>query len=220
MIIMTMWGAQVHRHAAQRPRPTGRLRSTLLCAGILVLSGFPPVSAHAIDVHPTVEEVQIALDRGKEAAQRQSHPDTFYVRFGATDELHSSGFLITKLGGLSVMATHMGLRGIQPGKTDVMQILEGQTLLVSTVIFGDVLNFALDSYMVFDQGGKTIKPVNVRFDGVANRSAAWPDSPRFKAKVVASFNYADFDPNAKTTITVFPANGGESSFSIDFSKIH
>jgi hypothetical protein len=74
--------------------------------------------------------------------------------------------------------------------------------------------------MVFDQGGITIKPVTVRFDGFANRSAAWPESPRFKAKVIASFNYADFDPMANTTITVFPANGGESNFGIDFSGIH
>jgi hypothetical protein len=192
----------------------------LLCVGVVVLSCLPHVSAHAIDVHPTVEQIQTALDQGKEAAQKRSPPDTFYVRFGATDELHSSGFLITKLGGLSVMATHMALRGIQPSETDVTQVLEGRTMLVSTVIFGNVPNFAADSYMVFDQGGTTIKPVTVRFDGFANRSAAWPESPRFKAKVIASFNYADFDPNAKTTITVFPANGGESSFSVDFSWIH
>jgi hypothetical protein len=118
------------------------------------------------------------------------------------------------------MATHMALRGLQPGETDVTQVLEGQTMLVSTVIFGNVPNFAVGSYMVFDQEGKTIKPVAVRFDGDADRSAAWPESPRFKAKVVASFNYADFDPNAKTTITVFPANGGESSFSLNFGEIH
>jgi hypothetical protein len=177
------------------------------------------VSAHAIDGHPTAEQIQIALDRGKEAGQKQRPPDIFYIRFGATDELHSNGFLITKLGGLSVMATHMALRGLQPSETDVTQVLEGQTLLVSTVIFGNAPNFAVDSYMVFDQGGNTIKPVTVRFDGVANRSAAWPESPRFKAKVVASFNYADFDPSANTTITVFPADGGEERFSVDFSQI-
>jgi hypothetical protein len=192
----------------------------LLCMGVVALSGLPHVSAHAIDVHPTAEQIQTALELGKEAAQKQSPPDTFYVRFGASDELHSSGFLITKLGGLSVMATHMALRGIQPSQNDVTQVLEAQTMLVTTVIFGNVPNFAQDSYMVFDQGGKTIKPVTVRFDGVANRSAAWPESPQFKAKVVASFNYADFAPNAKTTITVFPSNGGESSFSLNFSEIH
>jgi hypothetical protein len=192
----------------------------LLCLGVVALSCLPHVSAHAIDVHPTAEQIQTALDQGKEAAQKQSPPDMFYIRFGATDELHSSGFLVTKLGGLSVMATHMALRGLQLSETDVTRVLEGQTMLASTVIFGNVPNFAVDSYMVFDQEGKTIKPVTVRFDGVANRSAAWPESPRFKAKVVAAFNYADFDPNAKTTITVFPSNGGESSFSLDFSQIH
>ena len=192
----------------------------MLCLGVVALSCLPHVSAHAIDVHPTAEQIQTALDQGKEAAQKRSPPDTFYVRFGATDELHPGGFLITKLGGLSVMATHMALRGLQLSETDVTQVLEGQTMLVSTVIFGNVPNFAADSYMVFDQGGITIKPVTVRFDGFANRSAAWPESPRFKAKVIASFNYADFDPRAKTTITVFPANGGESNFSVDFSGIH
>ena len=192
----------------------------LLYVGVVALSCLGLVSAYAIDVQPTAEQIQAALEQGKEAAQKRSPPDASYTRFGATDELHSSGFLITKLGGLSVMATHMALRGLQPSETDVTQVLQGQTMLVSTVIFGNVPNFAVDSYMVFDQGGKTIKPVSIRFDGFANRSAAWPESPRFKAKVIASFNYTDFDPNAKTTITVFPANGGESSFNLDFSEIH
>ena len=196
------------------------MRTALLCGGLVVVSCVSPVTAYAIDVHPTAAQIQAALDQGNEAAQQGSPPDTFYVRFGAIDELHPSGFLITKLGGLSVMSTHMALRGIQPSETDVTQVLEGQTMLVSTVIFGSVPNFAVDSYLVFDQGGKIIKPLTIRFDGFANRSAAWPESPRFKAKVIASVNYADFDPNAKTTITVFPANGGESSFSLDFSETH
>ena len=187
---------------------------------VVALSWLLPLLAHAIDVHPTAEQIQAALDGGKEAAQKQSPPDTFYVRFGATDELHPGGFLITKLGGLSVMATHLALRGLQPSEAEVTQVLEGQTMLVSTVIFGNVPNFAVDSYMVFDQAGKSIKPVTIRFDGFANRSAVWPENPKFKARVIASFNYADFDPKAQTTITVFPANGGESSFSVDFSTIH
>ena len=91
-------------------------RTMLLCMGVVALSGLSHVPAHAIDVHLTAEQIQTALDQGKEAAQKRSPPDTFYVRFGATDELHSSGFLITKLGGLSVMATHMALRGLQPGR--------------------------------------------------------------------------------------------------------
>jgi len=175
--------------------------------------------AEAIDTQPTHAQILAALDRGKEAAQQHHSPDSFYVRFGGTDDLQPSGYLITKLGSLSVLAAHMALRGLDPGPSDIAQATEALTMLVSIVIFGNVPSFAVNSYMVFDQRGKTIKPVTVRFDGRADRSAGWPEPPRFKAKVVAFFNYADFDPKAKTTITVFPANGGEVSFPLDFAQI-
>lgn len=197
-----------------------RQTSLWLSVGVVGLTGLLHLSAYAIDLHPTTEQIQTALDWGKEAAQKRDSPDTFYVRFGATDDLHPGGFLITRLGGLSVMATHMSLRGIQPSGVDIAQVLEGQTMLVSAVILGNVPDFAVDTYMVMDQGGTIIKPVTIRSDGVAARSAAWPEPPRFKAKVVASFHYKDFDPKAHTTITVFPAKGGEVSFPVDFSQIH
>jgi len=185
---------------------------------VAIMAAVPTVT-RAIESQPTQEQIRAALDRGAEAAKQHSPPDTFYSRFGATDELHASGFLITKLAGVSVMATHMALRGLQPSEADVTQVLDGKTMLISATIFGNVPNFAVDSYMVLDQSGKTIKPVTVRFDGHANRSAAWPGAPRFKAKVVASFAYADFDPVAPTIISIFPANGGEVTFPLDFSQI-
>ena len=191
----------------------------LLCVGIVALSCLPHASAHALDVHPTAVQIQTALDQGKEVAEKRMPPDSFYVRFGVADEVQPKGFLITKIGSLSVMAAHMALRGLEPSETDVAQVLEGKTMLISTIILGNTPNFAVDSYMVLDQGGKTIKPVMVRFDAQANRSVVWPKSPRFKAKVVASFNYDDFDPRARTTIIVYPATGGESRFTIDFSEI-
>jgi hypothetical protein len=187
--------------------------------GAFSLTVFATTAVCAIEIQPSQEEIHAALDRGADAAKAHRPPDTFYTRFGATDELHPSGFLITKLAALSVMATHMGLRGVEPAEADIVQALEGKTMLVSATIFGNVPNFAVDSYMVFDQAGKTIKPVTVRFDGMASRSAAWPESPRFKAKVVASFAYADFDPTAHTTISIFPANGGEVTFPLDFAQI-
>jgi hypothetical protein len=188
-------------------------------AAVPFLVAIAATGASAISIQPSQDEIRVALDRGTEAAKQHLPPDTFYTRFGATDELHPTGFLITKLAAVSVMATHMGLRGIEPSEADIAQALDGKTMLVSATIFGNVPNFAVDSYMVLDQGGKTIKPVNVRFDGQASRSAAWPEAPRFKAKVVASFAYADFDPAAQTTITIFPANGGEVTFPIEFSSI-
>ena len=186
-------------------------------ASCLIL--FAAGAVFAIEIQPSKEEIRAALDRGAEAAKEHRPPDTFYTRFGATDDLHPSGFLITKLAALSVMATHMGLRGTEPGESDIAQVLDGKTMLVSAIIFGNIGNFAVDSYMVLDQAGKTVKPVTVRFDGMASRSATYPEPPRFKAKVVASFDYTDFDPKAPTTISIFPANGGEVTFPLDFSQI-
>jgi hypothetical protein len=196
-----------------------RIHMNRLVIGVTMLTVFTALPVMAIESQPSPEQVQAALDAGKAAAKDGRSPDSFYVRFGASDELHPAGFLITKLGALSVMATHMALRGLQPGEADVAQVLETKTMLVSTVIFGDAPAFAQESYMVFDQAGRTVKPVTVRFDGQANRSAAWPERPRFKAKVIASFDYSNFDPQAKTTITVFPASGGAESFVLDFAVI-
>lgn len=205
---MPMWVAQVHRQ-----------RGMLLCMGMVALSALPPLSAHAIDLHPTAKQIQTAIDQGKEAGQEGRSPDSFYVRFGVSDAVTPRGFLITKLGALSIMATHMALRGLQPSEADVAQILNAQTMLVSAVIFGNAPNFAVDSYMVLEQRGKVIKPVTVRFDAQAEHSARWPNDPKYKAKVVASFNYHDFDPMAETMITVYPATGGEASFPVKFVEI-
>jgi hypothetical protein len=173
----------------------------------------------AIEVQPTQAQVRLALDRGKEAATHHQAPETFYARFGSGDDLHPSGFLVTKLGGLSVLATHMALRGLEPSTADIAQVIEAPTMLVSTVIFGDSPSFAVNSYIVLDQEGKVVKPATVRVDGQASRSSAWPRSPKFRGKVVATFRYTDFNPHAQTTITVFPASGGEVSFSLHFADI-
>ena len=173
----------------------------------------------AIEVLPVQAQVQLALDQGKEAAAHRQAPETFYAQFGSGDDLHPGGFLVTKLGGLSVMATHMALRGLEPNAADIAQVTEATTMLVSTTILGDSPSFAVNSYMVLEQGETVVKPATLRVDGQAGRSSAWPNSPKFRAKVVATFRYADFDPNAQTSIIVFPATGGEARFSVDFAKI-
>jgi len=205
----SMWVMNAHRQ-----------KRMLWYMGMVALSVLFHVSAYAIDVHPTAKQIQTAIEQGNEAADKGSSPESFYVRFGVSDAVTPRGFLVTKLGALSVMATHMALRGQQPSESDVRHVLESQTMLVSTVIFGNVPTFAVGSYIVLEQDGKVIKPATVRFDAQADRSVMYPKTPRFKAKVVASFNYADFNPMAKTTIAVYPATGGEASFPVSFLDIH
>lgn len=176
-------------------------------------------SAVAIEVNPTQTQIQTALDRGRQAAVQHQAPQTFYTRFGGDDPAQPNGFLVTKLGGLSVVATHMALRGLEPSPADVAQVIEAPTMLVSATIIGESPSFAENSYMVLDQEGRVIKPLTVKADGRADRRTGQSASPEFHAKVIATFRYADFDPKARTTITIFPAHGGEIHFPLNFADI-
>lgn len=178
-----------------------------------------PVPARAIETQPSPSQIQKAIEDGKAAAAARLPPDRLYAWFGGAGDLEPRGFLLSKLVGVKVMASHFALRGAQPAESDVRQIVEEPSLLVSVTIFGSRPDFALDSYMVLIQKGKVVKPLRVRFDGQAERSAAWPQAPAYRAKVVASFAYADFDPVAPTRVAVYPAGGGEVSFDLDLSRI-
>ncbi len=180
------------------------------------------VSAHpvrAIEVQPDPEKVAAALERGKASARARTSPDALYAWFGGKEELHPKGFMMTKVGSLAVLASHFALRAEQPGEADIAQILESNTFLVSVFIFGNRPDFAVDSYVILEQNGRSVVPVNVRYDARAARSAAWPEAPRFRAKVVAAFGYSDIDPLAKTRLTVFPSAGGEVSFDLNLAEI-
>jgi hypothetical protein len=178
-----------------------------------------PCRAFPIEVEPSREQIQSALDRGKSAASARLPPDRLYAWFGSRDEWKPHGFLMTKMVGLAVMSAHFALRSATPSEAEIRQVADEASLLISVVILGDRPEFARDCYMVLVQGGRTIKPVKVRFDGQASRTSVWPKPPAYKAKVVASFNYADLDPKANTRISVFPAGGGEVTFDLEFSQI-
>jgi hypothetical protein len=61
--------------------------------------------------------------------------------------------------------------------------------------------------------------VKVRFDATAARSRVWPQSPAYRAKIIAFFAYTDFDPETPCRLSVFPRSGGEVSFDLDFAAM-
>lgn len=189
----------------------------LFCIGAGL--GVPAMESRAIEVSPTNVQVEQAVEQGLRAAKDRVLPNRLYTWFGSDQELRPKGFLMTKMNGLAVMASHFGLRGETPSETEIHRILVEETMLVSVTIFGEIPTFADNSYLVLKQGEKLVKPLKVRFDGVAQRTKAWPKAPRYKAKVIGSFRYDAFDPNAKTTIMVFPSKGKEVSFDVEFSNI-
>ncbi|RMH07714.1 MAG: hypothetical protein D6704_04420 [Nitrospirae bacterium] len=198
-----------------RLRKSASWLATILALGESIFSS----SSWAIEVTLTPLQVEQALARGVRAAEQRLPPNRLYAWFGSEEELKPKGFLMTKMNGLTVMAAHFALRGKVPSLAETERILQEETMLVSVTLFGETPTFAKDSYMILKQGDRLIKPVKVRFDGVAHRTSIWPNSPRYQAKVIAAFRYEDFDPHAMTTLLVFPGQGGEQAFKLDFSQI-
>src|SRR5437870_3298096 len=75
------------------------------------------------------------------------------------------------------------------------------------------------TFLLLVHADRQPRPVRIRADDTPDRTSAWPHSPAYRAKVVASFAYGDFDPLAKTQLPVFPRTGGELSFDLDFAAI-
>lgn len=185
---------------------------------VLLLILCPDLSV-GIVVHPTELQVREAIMKGEAAARAKIPPNNLYWPFGNSDELKPHGFLMTKMNGLTVMSTHFALRSETPSEQDVEHLLSSSELQVVVTVFGSSPQFAVDSYVVLKQSGHLIKPQRVRSDARGFRSSNWPESPAYQAKIVASFPYETFDPMALTGVVIFPGEGGEISFELDFSTI-
>lgn len=190
-----------------------------ICAFVLAGELRGPAGSLAIEVQPRQSQIEAALAKGRAAAAARTPPDRLYAWFGSKQDLAPQGFVLSKLVGLAVMSAHFALRGASPSEAEVRQVLDDPLLLISVVIFGDRPDFAQDSYVLLEQGDRMIKPVRVRFDGQASRSSVWPKAPAYKAKIVASFSYADLDARALARLSVFPARGGEVSFDLNFAAV-
>lgn len=180
-------------------------------------------TALAIEVQPSTEQVKQALEQGRAAATARVPPIELYSWFGPSgapsNEFRPRGFLMTKMSGVAVMSAHFALRSAQPTEEELQRVLDDKHLQVSVTLYGDRRDFAQSTFVMLTQGDKKIMPVQMRSDATAEHTSAWPKSPAYRAKVVASFAYGDFDPQAKTQLSVFPRGGGELSFDLDFAAI-
>jgi hypothetical protein len=195
---------------------------TFLASALFIMC-IAPLRSQAIELHPSAQQIATALERGVAAATARTPPVELYSWFGPphddANEFRPRGFLMTKLSGLAVLSAHFALRAQQPNEQEIRRILDDHYLQASVTLYGDRRDFAQNTFVMLVQGDKKIMPVRIRADDTADRTSAWPKSPAYRAKVVASFTYGDFDPLAKTQLSVFPRAGGELTFDLDFTAI-
>lgn len=197
-----------------------RLFSTALA---LTICWLVDPNAWAIEIRPGPAQIEAALEQGRAAATARIPPAELYAWFGPpkepSDEFRPRGFLMTKLTGLAVISAHFALRSERPSELEISRIVDDKYLQVSVTLYGDRRDFAQSTFIMLIQGDRKIMPAHVRSDATGDRTSAWPKSPAYRAKVVASFTYGEFDPLANTQVLIFPRHGGELSFDLDFSAI-
>ena len=203
---------------APKRRPRGKWFACLTCFCTIFLIGIQ-TSVEAIVEDPSPLQVEEAVKRGEVLAQQRQPPTTFYTTFGNQDTSAPHGFFMTKLGGVAVMSGHFALRGTRPSREDISRILSEEELQIVVTVFGDSPDFARGSYLLLKQGDRLIKPTRIRADGQATSIGPLGTHPAYRAKIVASFGYGTFIPDAETIVSVFPGVGGEVGFMLDFSRI-
>jgi len=186
-------------------------------AGLWIICSTP--SALAILTDPDQKQVEQAVKRGIDFAQQHRPPNELYWHFGSHEQFEPHGFLVTKINGVAVLASHYGLRGEHPTEQDIQRVVSEGALQVVVTIFGDSPDFARESYLLIKQDSQVVKPERIRFDVQARVVGQDQRGAVYRAKIVGLFPYTWFEPTSPAILAVFPGSGGEITFAIDFSTI-
>jgi hypothetical protein len=179
-----------------------------------------PSGAIVVDLNPAA--VKQAIDDGKKMSDEDLK--TIPTRFGADlkedlcgggGEIRTKTVTLNRLGG--AMARNPEQAEQDKAKIDeqIQKILDSKILRIAFDFCGDTAEFAEGSNATLEQGGKMIKGEMAKPD----RAKKNEQGPAYRGKIVASFPYSSFDPNAATKITLYPPVGDAMSWDVDLSKI-
>jgi hypothetical protein len=99
----------------------------------------------------------------------------------------------------------------------IRKVIDMPNLEIEVQLCGDDEYFAEGVKVAFQQGSKTIEPIDI---SPAERGRK-NDGPgrAYRSRFTARFAYDSFDPNAKTKVVVFFPDGKVEEFEADFSKV-
>lgn len=221
-------------------QPALRYRLGLLAvvAAIAALAADP---AGAIDVKLTMDEAKKSLAAGRDPMMKASEaakPDeevkkvlqhaSLITRVGADPEkdpcgtsaiLRTKRYWMENFGRQEAKESKKQKQDVRMPDEKIQKLLDMPNLEVEVQLCGDDEYFAEGVQMAFQQGSKTIKPVDIS-PAERGRKIELPDkAAAFRTRFTARFAYDSFDPNAKTKVVVFFMDGKQIEFNADFSKV-
>lgn len=197
--------------------------------------------AGAIDVKLTMDEAKKSLAAGRDPMMKASDaakPDeeikkvlqhaSMITRVGADPEkepcgtsaiLRTKRFWLESFGRKEATESRKQKTDVRMPDDKIQKYLDMPNLEVEVQLCGDDEYFAEGVQVAFQQGSKTIKPVDVS-PAERGRKIELPDkTSAYRTRFTARFAYDSFDPNARTKVVVFFMDGKQIEFDADFSKV-
>ncbi len=196
-----------------------RMGVVVTVAAVLCFTASP---SGAIVVNLGAAAVKQAIEEGKK--MKDEELKTISTRFGANlkeDICGGGGAIRTKtvtlnrLGGVIARNPEQAEQDKAKIDEQIQKVLDAKMLKIEFDFCGDTADFAEGATATLEQGTKMLKGEMTKPD----RAKKNEKGPAFRGKIVASFPYSSFDPNAVTKITLYPPVGDAMSWEVDFSKI-
>lgn len=199
---------------------------------IMLLTGSP---AQAIDVKLTMDEAKKALAAGRAPMEKAETPEdvkkvmqhaSLATRVGSDPEkdpcgasaiLRTKRFWLESFGRKEAAETKKQKKDVRMPDEKIQKYLDMPNLEVEVQLCGDDEYFAEGAQIAFQQGSKTIKPIDVSPADKGRKNEG--QGPAYRSRFTARFAYDSFDPAAKTKVQVYFPDGKMSEFETDFSKV-
>lgn len=217
---MTGWGGR------------GGSLAVLASLGIMALAAAP---AQAIDVKLTMDDAKKALAAGREPMEKADTPEdvkkvmqhaSLATRVGSDPEkdpcgasaiLRTKRFWLESFGRKEAAETKKQKKDVRMPDDKIQKYLDMPNLEVEVQLCGDDEYFAEGAQVAFQQGSKTVKPIDVSPADKGRKNEG--QGPAYRSRFTARFAYDSFDPNAKTKVQIYFPDGKMSEFEADFSKV-
>ena len=192
-------------------------------------------SVWAIDVRLSAEEAHKALEAGRAPMEKANSPEdvqkvlqqaSLVKRVGSNPEkdpcgtsaiLRTKHYRLEAFGRQEAVESKKQKKDVRMPEEFLKKVIDMPNMEVEVQLCGDGEYFAEGAQVVFQQGGKNIKPVDVSPAEKGRKNDG--QGPAYRSRFTARFAYESFDPNAKTKVVVFFPDGKMSEFEADFSKV-
>ncbi|GJL54820.1 MAG: hypothetical protein NPIRA02_19520 [Nitrospirales bacterium] len=191
--------------------------------------------AKAIDIQLTMEQAQQALSDGRDTMEKAENVEDVAsimktaeqkIRVGDNPEDNPCGahailrtryYWLEYFGRREAAESKRQKKPIRMPESKIQEILQMPYLEVEVRLCGDEEFFAEGVDIALQQGSTMARPVDV---GAAERGKKNPgDIPSYRSRFTARFAYADFDPEATSTLAVFFPDGKLINIEADLAKI-